>query len=222
MKTHLDEELQLLKNDLIEMWQLVRNQLNKAKKALVSDDKDLAREVIATEKRVNARELSIDEYCENIFALFNPLAVDLRLVLAVLKINSNLERTGDFAEGIARFVIDVDHTFDKELLQCTKIVQMFDENEAMLVALIDAFEKENGAEARQIFKRDELLDQLNYQATFVIADYIRNNLHNIEQALQTLSIIRKLERVGDQSKNIAEEIIFYTEAKILKHHALKK
>ncbi len=219
MKTHLDEELQLLKNELIEMWLLVKNQLAKAKQALTTVDKDLAREVIAAEKRVNARELNIDKDCENIFALFNPLAVDLRMVLAVLKINSNLERTGDFAEGIARFVVDIDHSFDRNLLDITKILDMFDENETMLIELIDAFEKEDGIGARKIFKRDEFLDTINHQATFAIADYIRQHPQNAEQALQILSIIRKLERVGDQSKNIAEEIIFYTEAKILKHHS---
>ena len=215
--THLDSELQHLKDNLIEMWTLVKNQLTKAKTALITDDKDLAREVISGEKRVNAFELSIDQDCENVFALFNPVAVDLRLVLAIIKINNNLERQGDSAKGIAQFVIYFDAPFDKKLLAITRIVEMFDENIIMLTELIEAFEKEDGIIARRTFKRDELLDKINDETTAIVADYIRNNIQNTEQALQILSIIRKLERTGDHSKNIAEEIIFYTEAKVLKH-----
>ena len=214
---HLENELQHLKDNLIEMWTLVKNQLSKAKEALINDDKDLAREVISVEKRVNSFELSIDQVCEHTIALYNPVAIDLRLVLAILKINNNLERQGDFAKGIAQFVIYFDASFDKELLEVSRIVEMFDENMIMLVELIDAFENENGTIARKIFKRDELLDEINDKTTAVVANYIRNNIENTEQALQVLSMIRKLERTGDHSKNIAEEIIFYTEAKVLKH-----
>ena len=215
--THLENELQHLKDNLIEMWTLVKNQLSKAKEALINDDKDLAREVISVEKRVNSFELSIDQVCEHTIALYNPVAIDLRLVLAILKINNNLERQGDFAKGIAQFVIYFDASFDKELLEVSRIVEMFDENMIMLVELIDAFKNENGTIARKIFKRDELLDEINDKTTAVVANYIRNNMENTEQALQVLSMIRKLERTGDHSKNIAEEIIFYTEAKVLKH-----
>ena len=215
--THLESELQQLKNSLVEMWTLVKNQLSKAQEALIKEDKDLAREIISVEKRVNAFELSIDKDSENIFALFNPVAVDLRLVLAVIKINNNLERQGDCAKGIAKFVIDMDDSFDKSLLNITRLIDMFNENIVMLNELIEAFEKEDGMIARKTFKRDELLDVINDESTGILANYIRNNIDNTEQALQILSIIRKLERAGDHSKNIAEEIIFYAEAKVLKH-----
>src|ERR1035437_7797529 len=104
--THLDTEIQSVKKSTIEMWKLVELQLEKGKDSLINFDKDLAREIILREKRVNAWELKIDRDCENIIALFNPLAIDLRFVLAVLKINTNLERTGDIADGIAKFVLD--------------------------------------------------------------------------------------------------------------------
>ena len=170
--THLESELQHLKNNLIEMWTLVKTQLLKTKEALINDDKDLAREVVSVEKQVNAFELSIDQDCENVFALFNPVAVDLRLVLAIIKINNNLERQGDSAKGIAKFVIDIDGSFDKHLLEITRIVEMFDENIIMLTELIEAFEKEDGIIARKAFKRDELLDEINDQTTAVVANYI--------------------------------------------------
>jgi len=220
--SHLDIELHQLKAETIKMWNLVQLQLQKGKEALLNMDKDLAREVVLSERRVNAYELKVDRDCENIFALFNPVAVDLRCVLATLKINSNLERIGDIAEGIARFVIDNDDPFDTKLLDITRVVEMFDEANAMLSVVQEAFDTENTSMAREVFKKDETLDNINLLANAVIADYIRNNANSIEQSLYILSIIRKLERVGDQTKNIAEEIIFYIEAKVLKHRSKEK
>lgn len=215
--SHLDLELKLLKADTIEYWKLVNSQLAKGYDSLVEMDKELALEIISIEKRVNALEIKLDRDCENIFALFNPVAVDLRFVLAVLKINTNLERTGDIAEGIAKFVNNVDSTFDKELIKQTRALEMFQSARNMMDRVLEAFEKEDTSLARKIFKEDETLDKINMAANTIIADYIRNNNDKIEQALYLLSIIRKLERVGDQAKNMAEEIVFYVEAKVLKH-----
>lgn len=218
--SHLDIELQLLKSDLLKMWSLVHSQLEKGKESLLTLDKGLAREIIITERRVNAYELKIDRDCENIFALFNPVAVDLRCVLAVLKINSNLERIGDIAEGIAKFVIETDSSFDKNLLDITRVVEMYNVASQMVKDVHDAFDKENTSLARSVFTTDETLDEINFGANSIIADYIRNNIDKVEQCLYIISIIRKLERLGDQTKNIGEEIIFYIEAQVLKH--LKK
>jgi len=218
--SHLDIELQQLKTESVKMWSLVNLQLRKGKEALLKIDKDLAREVILSERRVNAYELKLDRDCENIFALFNPVAVDLRFVLAVLKINSNLERTGDIVEGIARFVLNVDSTFDKKLLELTRVVEMYTAANNMMESVLAAFEKEDTALARKIFKEDELLDDINIKANAIVAQYVQNQPQNVvEDALYLLSIIRKLERVGDQAKNMAEEIIFYIEAKVLKHRS---
>jgi phosphate transport system protein len=215
--THLEEELKALKKEVTIMFMLVHAQLAKANKALHELDKDLAHEILLTEKRVNAQELSIDRDCENFLALYNPVAVDLRYILAVLKINSNLERTGDIAEGIARFLLESENAFDKKLLEETRITQMFDIAVKMMDDISEAFEQENTAMARSIFRQDVFLDEVNRAANKNIAAYILANPANSEQALHILSTIRKIERVGDQAKNIAEEIIFYIEAKVLKH-----
>ncbi len=215
--THLDEQLKQLRGELLVLWDLVIHQLKKTREALTGFDKDLAREVVANEKRVNALELKIDRDCENIFALFNPVAVDLRLVLAVLKINTNLERTGDIAEGIGKFIVSANNLFDPELLAATRVLLMYEEANAMLQDIRWAFVEEDTKLARSIFKRDEVLDAINRDANRVIIDHVRDHPENLEQCLHILSTIRKLERVGDQSKNIAEEIIFYVEAKVLKH-----
>ena len=99
----IDQEIASLKNSISEMWALVHQQLYNAGEAMLTGDKELAYKVISRERRVNAFELKIDSDCEDIIALYAPVAVDLRFVLAMYKINTNLERLGDFAESIARF-----------------------------------------------------------------------------------------------------------------------
>lgn len=220
--THLEHELKTLKVDLIEMWKLVINQLDKAFYSFQSFDKDFSREVVASEKRVNSLELKLDRDCENIFALYNPVAVDLRFVLATLKINNNLERIGDIAEGISKFILSEKEPYDAELLERTEFLRMFKESCAIVEDVLEAFDTENAKLARSVFHKDESLDEINILANSRIAAYINQFPGKTEQALNVLSIIRKLERVGDQSKNIAEEIIFYMEAKVLKHKKLTK
>lgn len=213
----IETELQLLKVEAINMWTLVDSQLSKARLAFLNFDKDLAREVVLKEKRVNGSELKIDRDCENIFALFCPVAIDLRFLLAVLKINSNLERIGDIAEGIAKYVIDAEAPFTKELLDVTRVLPMYEESVSMLQATQTAFETEDTILARSVFKKDDFLDAVNKSSNKVLERHLQEHPEDTAQALWLLSIIRKLERVGDQTKNVAEEIIFYLEAKVLKH-----
>ena len=219
--THLDNEIQSLKSEISEMWMLVISQMNKAKNALINFDKNLATEVDINEKRVNVYELMIDRDCENILALYNPVAIDLRFVLAVLKINYNLERIGDYAQGIALIIKDMNSSFNKELFAKTVVIEMFEECNAILCDTFMSFDKENNQLALTIFKRDEKLDTINRKANTTIAEYIKIKPEEIEQCLNVLSIVRKLERVGDQTKNIAEEIIFFIEAKVVKHRTKK-
>jgi len=215
--TPLENEITALKKELINMWILVQSQLNKAKDAMIKFDKDLAREVLIKEKRVNSFELKIDRDCENIFALHCPVAIDLRFLLAALKINTNLERIGDIAASISQYVVDSSVNFDMAAMESTSLIRMYDEAINILIDTRTAFEKEDTMLARSIFKRDDVLDAINDNAPNTIADVIKAKGANVSEALYILSVIRKLERVGDQSKNIAEEIIFYVEAKILKH-----
>lgn len=199
------------------MWILVQSQLNKAKEAITLYDKDIAHEVLVKEKRVNSFELKIDRDCENIFALYCPVAVDLRFLLAALKTNTNLERIGDIASGIAKYVVDSPSNFDMEAMEKSGLIRMYEEAINIFADTRTAFENEDTVLARSIFKRDDVLDDINDNSPVAITDIIKHDLATLPEALFILSIIRKLERIGDQSKNIAEEIIFYVEAKILKH-----
>ena len=107
MVKFIESELVSLKKEVNEMWTLVYNQLDRAGEAVLTFNRDQAQQVIVREKRVNAFELKIDSDVEDTIALYNPVAIDLRFVLAMFKINSDLERLGDFAEGIARFVVSL-------------------------------------------------------------------------------------------------------------------
>ena len=215
--THLDIELKNLKADMNEMFDLVGSQMTKALKSLRDFDKDLAREVRVNEKRVNAFELKLDRDCENVIALFTPVAIDLRFVLACLKINSNLERIGDIAESIAQFVLNINNPPDKDLLEKTRVLEMFELANAILSDVTRAFDTEDTSISRNVFLKDEQMDEINLAANKAVADFITTHPDKVNQSLYMLSTIRKLERSGDQSKNIAEEIIFYIEAKVLKH-----
>ena len=213
----LEKELGLLKEEVLKMWSLVQMQLTKSKKAMLTFDEDLAREVMLKENRVNAYELKIDLDCENILALYSPVAIDLRFLLAALKINSNLERIGDIAEGIAKYILTFGNKFDETIMARTQLLQMYDEAINMLIDTRIAFENEDTILARSVFKKDEILDEINARGNENIAACVKDDPDSLNEALYVFSIIRRMERVGDQVKNIAEEIIFFVEAKVLKH-----
>ncbi len=215
--SHLDTELKYLKDELLAMHRLVLSQVNKCKNALLGFDTDLAKEILVTEKRVNGMELKIDRDCENILALFNPVAIDLRAVLASLKINSNLERIGDNAEGISRYVLDVNTPFPAPYIEKFAIGEMADIALSMLEDSIQALENEDTTAARKVFLKDDLLDIINRKATSATMELIKSGADSPLHYLNLLSIVRKFERIGDQTKNISEEIIFYIEAKVLRH-----
>jgi len=215
--TRLQEELKQLRESLSNMAILVTNQLKKSVYSLLDEDEDLANEVIANEKRVNALELEIDRDCEYIFALLNPVAHDMRFVFSTLKINADMERIGDYGEGIAKLVLLGKKAFDKSLIREIKLKEMSDTSILMMKDATKAYCEDNTKIARSIFARDLELNEINRNASAVAEYYIKNNMERIPQALLIVSIIRKLERVGDHITNIAEEVIFYKEAKVLRH-----
>jgi phosphate transport system protein len=215
--SHQIIELKRLKEDVSAMWNLVINQMEKTKVAIETFDENIVNEIAANEKRVDAFELKLDMDCENILALFNPLANDLRFVLSVIKINYNLERIGDYAKDISGYVKVAKKPYSKELLQETHVIAMFEIAIDMLKCTLAAFESETNQQAISVFAKDEYLDQVNRNANKTVAEILKRNSDDMEDTLQILSFIRKLERVGDQTQNIAEEIIFYLEAKVLKH-----
>lgn len=216
--THLDLELKQIKQQVIEMMSLVRSQLAKGKDAVLTFDKDLVHEINANENRVNAMELNIDRAIENVLALYSPVAVDLRFIMASFKISADLERIADNAVGIAKYINSVDTQLAQKNLDKIRFTEMYENALLMLDNVFEAFEKEDTKLARQVFIKDVLLNEINTNAAYIAIELINEKPEKIHNYLYLLSIIRKLERVGDLAKNIAEELIFYVEAKVLKHH----
>lgn len=215
---HTEQELQILKEEVKEMWQVVITQLEKSKQSLLNGEIELAREIISREKRVDAFELKIESDCENYIALYNPVAIDLRLVLSLMKISITLERIGDFAEGIARYVIDNDcNSLDSKLIVELQIEKMFDLALDMITDCLAALEADNTSITGKILAKDDEIDKIYHNALKVLSNYLKDNTQLIYCGLKLLLIIRKLERIGDHCSNIIEEIVFYIDAKVLKH-----
>lgn len=215
----IEQEIASLKNTISEMWSLVHQQIYNAGEAMLTGDKELAYKVLSRERRVNAFELKIDSDCEDIIALYAPVAVDLRFVLAMYKINTNLERLGDFAESIARFASNrpENEPIDPELIKKTRVDEMLSELLEMISLAKEAFEKESSEIASRIFLKDNLIDDINHKSTVLIAEYIESHPGSALAGLYMAGVIRKMERFGDHCTNIAEELIFYLDAKVMKH-----
>ena len=215
---HTETELLELKKAISDMWALVQSQLEKAKTSLLTGDEELARVVMSREKRVNAFELKIDSDCENYIALYSPVAIDLRFVLSVIKINKTLERIGDFADGIARFVLEIDgHNQHMELLKSLKIEEMFGCVLEMLEKDKLALEEENTALAGVVFTIDNKVDDCYADAIQILAQHITAHPEDVLYSLNVVTLLRKIERIGDHCNNIMEELVFYLDAKVLKH-----
>ena len=218
MVKFIESELMNLREEVNEMWTLVYNQLSRAGKSVLTFDRELAQQVIVREKRVNAFELKIDCDAEDAIALYNPVAIDLRFVLAMLKINTNLERLGDFAEGIARFVVHCDkEELDKELLRELRLEEMVKRVLCMLDTAKRALNEESVELAVSVFGKDNLLDEINANVSNVLTTYLEAHKGDIRMCLDLASVFRKLERSGDHITNLAEEIVFYIDAEVLKH-----
>lgn len=216
---HIDTELFKLKNSIQDMWLLVDKQLTKAQIAFLEYDKSIAREILSREKMVNAMELKIDQECENFIARNNPVAIDLRLALAYIKINNNLERIGDFAEGIAEYVLkNMTEKLPEDFAEKLRIEEMFNGVAEMFTLAKEALHEENSVKAEKIFGLDNLVDEINHKSNPIIAEELKKYPEKIEEYLYLIAVIRKLERMGDRCNNIAEEIVFYLDAKILKHN----
>ncbi|MCL2074212.1 MAG: phosphate signaling complex protein PhoU [Marinilabiliaceae bacterium] len=215
---HSEKELMALKEEVSQMWKLVLSQLQKTKQAFLNRDIEIAREIISREKRVDAFELKIDCDCENYIALFNPVAIDLRLVLSLIKISSKLERIADFCEGIARHVIEKDSIgADTELFEELQLEKMFDTLISMLSDSFVMLESENTKMSGRILSKDDEVDNLYHNSIGILTDYLHKKPEDIRSGLKMIVLIRKLERIGDHCNNIVEDIVFYVDAKVLKH-----
>jgi phosphate transport system regulatory protein phoU len=219
MVKFIDDHLNNIKEKVSKMWSLVYEQIEKSHTAVLKMDDTLAKQILTGEKRVNAFELEIDSDIEDFIALYTPVAIDLRFALAMLNINNNLERIGDYAEGIARFILRCeDCKIDKKLLDELKIDEMFRLVLEMLALTHNALLEEDSNRAKGVFAKDDRIDELNTDSLRILSDYAGNHPESARMCIELSGVFRKLERAGDHINNLAEETIFYIDANILKHH----
>jgi len=210
-----------LNKTVLEMLNLCISQIEKASDAFLIHDTDLAEEVMNSENRVNALDLKIENDCEKFLALYNPVAIDLRFIMSTLKINFDLERIGDHAYGISKYIIDEDKKINPHLFKLLKFDLLYDTMTSMFENITNAYENNDVKSARKVFKQDKVLDKINANSFDIIETEIKKNNNEINQLLLLFAVIKKIERVGDLIKNIAEEIIFYLDAEVLKHKKKK-
>jgi phosphate transport system protein len=201
----------------LDMLNLCLSQIEKATEAFLTHDSDLAEEVINTENRVNALDIKIEKDCEKFIALYNPVAIDLRFIMAIRKINFDLERIADHAYNISKYIVDVDKKMPNHLIKAVEFEKMYDTISSMFDNVIEAYKTKNVKVARKVFKKDKTVDVINVNSFNIIEDQIKKDQTIIAEALILFSVVKKLERVGDLIKNISEEIIFYIDAEVIKH-----
>jgi phosphate transport system protein len=220
MHRHFEYELDGLKSNIIKIASLAEEAIVQSIKSLLDQKKDIAEQVIAFDKQIDAYEIVIDNHVVDILALQQPVAIDLRFILAASKINNDLERIGDHAVNIAQSAIvlaDAPHV--KPLVD---IPRMADTTKQMLRDAIDAFIHRDAQRARMVLENDDIIDNLNRKIVADLIDVMRHDPATIEHALDLIRVSRNLERVADLTTNIAEQVIFMAEARVVKHQADKQ
>ncbi len=217
MERRFEHELESLKTSLIKMGSVAEEAVGSAIRSLLNRDDALAQKVIDADQRINSLEIEIDNAILDLLALQQPVASDLRFILASQKINNDLERIGDHAVNIAESVLSLKRFPEVRPMQ--EIPRMAEITRTMLKEVLDSFIQPDPRTALAVLKRDDEIDELNRGVAHNVIELVRNDRDAIEGALALVRVSRNLERVADLATNIAEEVLFYTQARVVKHHA---
>lgn len=220
MHRHFEDELETLRSLLIRMASLVDEQVETAIQALSEGNAELVRHVIEREEKINELDLTVDGQCQRIFALTQPVAVDLRLLLAAMRINSDLERVGDIAVNIAERVEAL--AGQRELIERVKGDEMIVTARDMLATVIDSFIHSDSTEARTVFAHEDNVDAMGRETFYNLIAEMKANPAIIEPAAHLMALLRHVERLADHATNIAENVIFVSEARVIKHSAIEQ
>jgi phosphate transport system protein len=214
---HFQEELEQLKTRLLEMGGLAEEQIRRAVTALVERDHELIDRVLNGDEPLNRLHIEIDSRCFTLLALHQPMAVDLRAIVAAVKINTDLERVGDMAVNIAEAARRyATHPPVKKLIDIPRMAAIA---QSMLRDALDAFVRRDTDLAQKVLNEDDKLDALKTQIFRELLTYMLADPSTIEPALDLILISRHLERVGDHATNVAEDVIFMVSARDVRHHA---
>jgi phosphate transport system protein len=215
MSRHLQRDLKSLEKEILGVGAMVEEAINKAIIALMNRRTALAQEVVDGDETIDRKEIEVEELCLKILALHQPVAGDLRFIVAVMKVNNDLERMADLAANIAeRALYLAQHDAIGVPLDFSHMAATV---RSMVCDSLDALVKLDAGLARRVIERDDEVDRINREMFDVLQDLMRRDPSTIERAVQTLSASRHLERIADHATNIAEDVAFMIEGDVIRH-----
>lgn len=220
MHRSFEEDLDKLRTRLIRMGSIVEEQVEFAFRALLEENAPLAQLVIERDEKVDALDLKIDAQCQRIFALYQPVASDLRLLLAALKINNELERIGDMALDIARIALEVPEVH--QLARSVGLERMTKAVFTMVKHSLDSFIGADVDLAKHLVSLDATVDSLEREIFEHVIGFMQREPRWILPGAKLVVVLRALERMADHATNIAENVIFLTEARLVRHRQLEE
>jgi phosphate transport system protein len=214
---HFSAELDELSNKLLEMAGLVESAIHRSVRSLVEQDRELAQQVIRDEPQINRMEMEIDGVATRLLALRQPVARDLRFLTAALKINTDLERMGDLANHIAeRSLSLMHHPLVKPMTDIPKMASLV---QSMLLKCLEAFVKGDADLARSVLLSDDDVDDLRDAVYGELMAAMQNDPGIVPAAVDLIFVARNLERIGDHTTNIAEDVVYLVKGIDVRHHA---
>ena len=215
MERQFEQQIEKLKKRLLKMCSLVDEQVEFAFKAIEEENVELAQLVIDRDNKVDKYDVKIDKICQKIIALNQPVAMDLRLIMSAITMNTNLERIGDCAVNIAEnFLVIKKKPFFINRIKYLEMVKMVKE---MIRNSIDSFINNDPKLAAKVIETDKIVDRYNLENHEILKDIMKEDPNNIDEAVVLLVISRQIERLGDHATNISEDVYFIVEAQMIKH-----
>jgi phosphate transport system protein len=213
---HFEQELDMLKAKLLEMSALVESAVYRSVQGVVEKNEELAQQVLKNEARINQLEIDVDNLAISLLALQQPMAQDLRLVTAAIKINNDLERMGDLSVSIAQSALALmREPVIRPLIDIPHIAGLV---QSMVRKALDAFVSRDAELARSVLASDDAVDNMRTASYHELISFMEKNPEHIAQALYLLSVVRNLERIADHSTNIAEDVLFLIKGIDVRHH----
>lgn len=220
MEIHFDEELEMVKREVIEMATLVEESITKALEALKKRDTKLAKTIREIDHQIDKYEIAIEEKCIELIARHQPVGSDLRFLVGVIKMNNDLERMGDHAVNIAdciKFLVE-----EPRMKPVSNLWTMAKVVNEMLTESVESFMVNDPNRAQKVCERDSVVDEMRNEVFRILITYMLEEPDKIGAAIQYMLVARNLERIADLSTNICEDTIYIAQARVIKHHAETK
>ena len=217
MTRHIERQIEHLKEKILRVGTLVEEAISKSITALINRDVHLAQRVVSSDEEIDRMEVEVEEECLKILALYQPVAADLRFVVAALKINNDLERMGDLARNIAKRVAQLTSGEPVELPPEIRTMAM--QAQDMVKESLDALVTGDPLLARQVREEDDAVDEARQRIRRRIIAGIKADPDKVESLLRVNSVSKHIERIADMATNIAEDVIYMVQGDIVRHRA---